>query len=151
MRCLSRRAVNAVTDTGRFHHQFYMRIQNGLSVSELTYQPVSETHIKRSITYGFRNLVRLMVFNSSRPLRWMSIVGTVGSLSALLSRYTVFVNLINGHVVEGWTTTVLFMSTLFMLQFIMLAFFGNISVVCSMTEANRQHIPLCLRKQCSND
>ncbi|WP_205714600.1 hypothetical protein, partial [Escherichia coli] len=23
---------------------------------------------------------------------------------------------------------------------------GNISVVCSMTEANRQHIPLCLRK-----
>lgn len=130
-----------------------MRIQKtGYPVSELTYQPVSETHIKRSITYGFRNLVRLMVFNSSRPLRWMSIVGTVGSLSALLfAVYSILVNLINGHVVEGWTTTVLFMSTLFMLQFIMLAFFGNISVVCSMTEANRQHIPLCLRKQCSND
>lgn len=127
LRCLSRRAVNAVTDTGRFHHQFYMRIQKtGYPVSELTYQPVSETHIKRSITYGFRNLVRLMVFNSSRPLRWMSIVGTVGSLSALLfAVYSILVNLINGHVVEGWTTTVLFMSTLFMLQFIMLAFFGE--------------------------
>lgn len=89
-RCLSRRAVNAVTDTGRFHHQFYMRIQKtGYPASELTYQPVSETHVKRSITYGFRNLVRLMVFNSSRPLRWMSIVGTVGSLSALLLRFIV--------------------------------------------------------------
>ncbi|WIF78112.1 glycosyl transferase family 2 [Citrobacter braakii] len=127
LRCLSRRAVNAVTDTGRFHHQFYMRIQKtGYPASELTYQPVSETHVKRSIAYGFRNLVRLMVFNSSRPLRWMSIVGTVGSLSALLfAVYSIIVNLINGHVVEGWTTTVLFMSILFMLQFIMLAFFGE--------------------------
>ena len=26
LRCLSRRAVNAVTDTGRFHHQFYLRM-----------------------------------------------------------------------------------------------------------------------------
>lgn len=33
--------------------------------------------------------------------------------------------IINGHVVEGWTTTVFFMSVLFMLQFIMLAFFGE--------------------------
>ncbi|MCV5991834.1 glycosyl transferase family 2, partial [Escherichia coli] len=32
-------------------------------------------------------------------------------------------NLINGHVVEGWTTTVLFMSTLFMLQFLKMALF----------------------------
>ena len=47
-------------------------------------------------------------------------VGTVGSLSALLfAVYSIVANLINGHVVEGWTTTVFFMSVLFMLQFIM--------------------------------
>ncbi|MDW2741441.1 glycosyl transferase family 2 [Atlantibacter subterraneus] len=127
LRCLSRRAVNAVTDTGRFHHQFYLRIQKtGYPVSELVYTPVSERQVKKSIIHGFRNLVRLMVFNSSRPLRWMSIVGTIGSLSALLfAIYSIVVNLLNGHVVEGWTTTILFMSVLFMLQFIMLAFFGE--------------------------
>lgn len=127
LRCLSRRAVNAVTDTGRFHHQFYLRIQKtGYQVSEVVYGPISDNHVKKSIVYGFRNLVRLMVFNSSRPLRWMSVVGTVGSLSALLfAIYSIVANLINGHVVEGWTTTILFMSVLFMLQFIMLAFFGE--------------------------
>lgn len=127
LRCLSRRAVNAVTATGRFHHQFYLRIQKtGYPSSNLTYKPVNEGGVKRSIMDGFRNLVRLMVFNSSRPLRWMSVVGTVGSLSAFLfAIYSVLVNFINGHVVEGWTTTILFMSVLFMLQFIMLAFFGE--------------------------
>ncbi|HID5230882.1 TPA: glycosyl transferase family 2 [Citrobacter freundii] len=127
LRCLSRRAVNAVTATGRFHHQFYLRIQKtGYPSSNLTYKPINEGAVKRSIMDGFRNLVRLMVFNSSKPLRWMSVVGTVGSLSAFLfAIYSVLINFINGHVVEGWTTTILFMSVLFMLQFIMLAFFGE--------------------------
>lgn len=127
LRCLSRRAVNAVTDTGRFHHQFYLRIQKtGYPATELIYQPISEKQVKKTIIYGLRNLVRLMVFNSSRPLRWMSVIGTIGSFSALIfAVYSILINLINGHVVEGWTTTILFMSILFMLQFIMLAFFGE--------------------------
>ncbi|NBC97474.1 glycosyl transferase family 2 [Atlantibacter hermannii] len=127
LRCLSRRAVNAVTDTGRFHHQFYMRIQKtGYPIAELVYEPLCENQVKNSIVYGFRNLVRLMVFNSSRPLRWMSIIGTLGSFSALLfAIYSIVVNMIDGHVVQGWTTTILFMSILFMMQFIMLAFFGE--------------------------
>lgn len=126
-RCLSRRAVNSVTKIGRFHHQFYLRIQKtGYPGSELVYQPLSKVKHKKTIIQGLRNLVRLMVFNSSRPLRWMSAIGTVGSLFALVfAIYSILVNLINGHVVEGWTTTILFMSVLFMLQFIMLAFFGE--------------------------
>jgi hypothetical protein len=69
---------------------------------------------------------RLMVFNPSRPLRRVSIVGAIGSTSALLfAIYGIVVNLINGHVVKGETTTILFLSLLFMLQFIMLAFFGE--------------------------
>lgn len=67
-----------------------------------------------------------MVFNPSRPLRQVSVVGTIGSTSALLfAIYGIVVNLINGHVVKGETTTILFLSLLFMLQFIMLAFFGE--------------------------
>jgi hypothetical protein len=137
-----------VTDTGRFHHQFYLRIQKtGYPISELVYEPISENHVKKSIVYGFRNLVRLMVFNSSRPLRWMSVVGTIGSSCALLfAIYSIVVNLINGHVVEGWTTTILFMSVLFMLQFIMLAFLVNTSADCWMIEASKRLIPSYLRK-----
>lgn len=98
----------------------------GYPIGELVYEPISENHVKKSIECGFRNLVRLMVFNYSWPLRWMSIVGTIESTSALLfAIYSIVINLINGHVVEGWTTTILFMSVLFKLQFIMLAFFGE--------------------------
>jgi len=46
-------------------------------------------------------------------------------VSFVFAVYSVAINVISGHVVEGWTTTILFMSLLFMLQFVMLAFFGE--------------------------
>jgi len=50
----------------------------------------------------------------------------LGSFSAFLfAMYSLLVHLVKGHVVEGWTTTILFMSALFMMQFIMMAFFGE--------------------------
>jgi hypothetical protein len=56
----------------------------------------------------------------------MSSIGVLGSFSALLfAAYSLLINVVSGTVVEGWTTTILFMSLLFMLQFIMLAFFGE--------------------------
>jgi len=129
LRCLSRRAVNSVTCTGRFHHQLSMRIQKtGYPQTAYNYtllsteQPVPP----RSLLAGVRDLLRLIVFNSSRPLRWMSGVGLLGSFSAFLfAMYSLLVHLVKGHVVEGWTTTILFMSALFMMQFIMMAFFGE--------------------------
>ncbi|KEY57804.1 glycosyl transferase family 2 [Serratia sp. DD3] len=127
LRCLSRRAVNSVTSTGRFHHQFYLRIQKtGYPSGSYCYELQPDSSQKKSFWCGFRYLVRLMVFNSSRPLRWMSGIGMIGSLAAFIfAVYSVTINIISGHVVEGWTTTVLFMSLLFMLQFVMLAFFGE--------------------------
>ncbi|CNK46515.1 glycosyl transferase family 2 [Yersinia alsatica] len=127
LRCLSRRAVNSTTRTGRFHHQFYLRIQKtGYPCGTYSYQLLPKASLKKSFWSGFRYLIRLMVFNSSRPLRWMSGIGMIGSLFAFIfAVYSVVVNLISGHVVAGWTTTILFMSLLFMLQFVMLAFFGE--------------------------
>ena len=56
----------------------------------------------------------------------MSGVGLFGSLSAFLfAVYSLLVHLVKGHVVEGWTTTILFMSALFMMRFIVLSFFGE--------------------------
>ncbi len=127
LRCLSRRAVNSVTSTGRYHHQFFLRIQKtGYPSGSYLYELQPVHTIEKSFWIGLQQLVRLMVFNSSRPLRWMSGLGMIGSFAAFIfAIYSVLVNVVNGHVVEGWTTTVLFMSLLFMLQFIMLAFFGE--------------------------
>jgi polyisoprenyl-phosphate glycosyltransferase len=129
LRCLSRRAVNSVTSTGRFHHQLSMQIQKtGYPQKSYLYKLLSSerSNFPRSLSAGFKDLLRLLVFNSSRPLRWMTGVGLFGSFSAFLfAVYSLLVHLINGHVVEGWTTTILFMSILFMMQFIMMAFFGE--------------------------
>ncbi len=129
LRCLSRRAVNSVTCTGRFHHQLSMRIQKtGYPQTAYNYSllPTDIQPPPSSLLAGIRGLLRLMVFNSSRPLRWMSGLGLLGSISAFtFAVYSLLVHLVKGHVVEGWTTTILFMSALFMMQFIMMAFFGE--------------------------
>lgn len=128
LRCLSRRAVNSVTCTGRFHHQLSMRIQKtGYPQAAYRYElcdkPGAPAH---SLLSGGTALLRLVVFNSSRPLRWMSALGLLGSFSAFLfGLYSLLVHLVKNRVVEGWTSTILFMSVLFMLQFVMMAFFGE--------------------------
>ena len=130
LRCLSRRAVNSVSCTGRFHHQLAMRIQK-TGYPQIAYnytlRPERRSSAPRSSLWsGARALLQLMVFNSSRPLRWMSGLGFFGSCSAFLfGTYSLLVHLVKGHVVEGWTTTILFMSALFMMQFVMMAFFGE--------------------------
>jgi polyisoprenyl-phosphate glycosyltransferase len=129
LRCLSRRAVNSVTSTGRFHHQLSMRIQKtGYSQTIYKYVLLSEQSVftPRSIIMGVKDLMRLVVFNSSRPLRWMSMMGLTGSLMAFIfAVYSVLIHLLKGYVVQGWTTTILFISAFFMIQFIMMAFFGE--------------------------
>lgn len=126
LRCLSRRAVNAVTRIGRFHHQFYLRIQKtGYPAGAFNYTPMKESE-GAGLTESLRRLLRLMVFNSARPLRWMSMLGFCGSVAGFLfACYSIMVHLFSGHVVEGWTTTVLFMSLMFIVQFVMMAFFGE--------------------------
>lgn len=127
LRCLSRRAVNSVTRTGRFHHQLYMQIQKtGYPSCAYAYELLPGNSADKFLFGGARDLMRLLVFNSSRPLRWISGMGLIGSCVAFLfAMYSLLIHLVNDSVVQGWTTTVLFMSALFMVQFIMMAFFGE--------------------------
>lgn len=127
LRCLSRRAVNAVTQTGRFHHQFFVRIAN-------TGYPTQTYHYKinkypagiKTLPDGIQQGIKMLVFNSTKPLRWMSVLGFLGSfLAFLIVNYSIVIRFIKDDVIEGWTTTVLFMSVLFMILFIILAFFGE--------------------------
>ena len=126
LRCLSRRAVNAVTANGRFHHKMMMRISNtGFTSTTETYE-LAQVNEKKILLSGIRDTIKIMIFNSTKPLRWMSLLGVFGSfLAFIFSLYSLIVRIINNHVIEGWTTQIIFMSILFMLIFTMLAFFGE--------------------------
>jgi hypothetical protein len=128
LRCLSRRAVNSVTQTGLLHHQLIMRIQKtGYPQTAYHYKLLGRSsRTSYHLLDDLRRLMHLLVFNSPRPLRWISEVGLIGSILAfLISLYSILIHLARSHVIEGWTTTILFMSTLFMLQFFMMSFFGE--------------------------
>ncbi|PCE67654.1 glycosyltransferase [Salinivibrio sp. YCSC6] len=125
--CLSRRAVNAITESGRFYCKLHMRMANtGYSIGALNYD-ISQDEVKRrTVSQGLAETFHHMVFNSTKPLRWMSAVGILGSgLSLMFSLYSLLINIFHNQVAEGWTTIVVFMSLLFMLLFTMLSFFGE--------------------------
>lgn len=124
-RCLTRSALNTVTHTGRFHHQLYVRIsKSGHPVATLEYKSINlET---RTLISGFKQTLDLLVFNSTAPLRWMSITGAVGSFFAFcFAAYSMLIRLFKDDVIEGWTSLAFVMSFLFMLLFMILAFFGE--------------------------
>jgi len=127
LRCLSRRAVNAITQTGRFHHQFYVRINNTgypFAIYDYAQNPCNDR--TRTLRQGLRQGMHQLVFNSTSPLRWMSALGLGGSLMAFVfSAYSLLVHYFKDTVIEGWTTLVLFMSMLFMVLFVILAFLGE--------------------------
>ena len=127
LRCLSRRAVNAVTQTGRFHHQLYVRInKTGYPFIEYKYKQLSQRYKTRSLLGAIKQALRLLVFNSTKPLRWMSGLGIIGSLLAFIfALYSVLIRFFKDNVIEGWTTMILFTSLLFMILFIILAFLGE--------------------------
>lgn len=123
-RCISRRAINAVIGTGRFYHQFNLRLQKtGYRSAILSYEPKQGCWLGQSLLRAAREFFRLLIFNSTRPLRWMSGLGIFGSgVACLLAIYSLTIRIWKSEVIEGWTTTILFMSVQFMLLFVILAF-----------------------------
>ena len=126
-RCVSRRAINAVIDTGRFYHQFNLRLQKtGYPSEVIIYDTRIDPRRPQSLFGAARRFLRLFIYNSSRPLRWMSGVGLLGSFLAFsFAIYGVAVRFLKEGVVEGWTTTILFTSVQFMLLFVILAFISE--------------------------
>jgi glycosyltransferase involved in cell wall biosynthesis len=125
--CFSRRAINAITESGRYYCKLHMRIANtGYPFCSFECNSFIYSSKNKSIISGIKETLHHMIFNSTKPLRWMSSLGVMGSLIAMLfSFYSVVAHIFNDQVASGWTTTILFMSTLFTILFIMLAFFGE--------------------------
>ncbi|WP_422490198.1 hypothetical protein [Endozoicomonas sp. ALE010] len=125
--CFSRRAINSITESGRFHHKLYVKIsQSGYKISRLEYKLVEGKKIEKTFSKGFKESFQYLVFNSTKPLRWMSVVGLSASIISLfVASYSLIINLFKNNVVAGWTTTIIFLSVMFIFLFTIMAFFGE--------------------------
>ena len=121
-RCLSRRAANATMETGRAHQQLALRIQKtGYPYAEIPYTVLSCR--KKTLAQGAYAMLRLLVFNSTTPLRLMSVLGFAGAFAAFgFSCFSVLMKFFNEGTVSGWASTILIISVFALMQFIILAF-----------------------------
>jgi len=126
LRCLSRRTVNAVTQAGRFHHQLFVRIaKTGYPSSAFSYEQLAQ-HNHKCLASGVQDVLRLLVFNSTKPLRWMSGLGmAMGFAVLLLAFYNLFSGVAKTGQLDSSAVILLFFSFMFVTLFIMLAFFGE--------------------------
>ncbi len=126
-RCLSRTAVNAATRARNCHHQIYVRIsQCGLGFIPLVYQSNNNTQNKKTLLSSVNAFFQLLIFNSVKPLRWMSLLGVFGSLcSFIFIFYGLLSKFFNNEVIDGWSSTLIIISFFFSLLFIILAFLGE--------------------------
>lgn len=124
-RTLSRRAVNSIFSSGFSSQSFLMKVQNcGYPSKVLDYRSLRKG--KKEFPEAFHKLLRLMVFNSLRPLRFVSLIGLFGSvLACFFALYSLIVQFVRADVVEGWTSIFLLISICALLQFTMLTFISE--------------------------
>ena len=70
--------------------------------------------------------MELLVYNTTKPLRWMSTIGMLGSLTSLcFAVYSFLVKLFSNDVADGWSSTVILISFFSMITFMILSLFGE--------------------------
>lgn len=123
----SRDVINSLTESSRFYQKLHVKIQRlGCDIDEFKYKLRKGHIVKKTLLKGSKKAMHSIVFSSTKPLRWASFLGFAGSLLALIfSLFSIVIRIINENVVPGWTTTIVFISMLFAILFIILAFFGE--------------------------
>jgi hypothetical protein len=124
--CLTRNAINTLFRTGKGYKQFLLDISGlGLPIAYHAYTLLDKSHYKKHFRDGLIKAFDIIIFSSTKPLRWISALGFAASGIACLFALYVFAINIFKSTVEGWTSTILIVSFLFMLLFIILAFLGE--------------------------
>ena len=124
-RALSRRAVNSLTrikSKGRYLRFFSASI--GFGQSQVSYRPIrrsgQQAH-QRTLVNSILSAIDLLISNSAIPLRMASLVGLAASfLSLLYLGYIFVVTLVKDRIAEGWITTSVTSTTMFLLLFLIL-------------------------------
>ncbi|EPU8562379.1 hypothetical protein ACVZYT_000074 [Yersinia enterocolitica] len=126
-RCLTRQAVNIVTRSRTSHHQIYVKMsQCDLPTGTILYTTEPEKLKIKTVNSAVKELIKLIIFNSIKPLRLMTFIGVVASIfSFLFGMYSFIIKLFNDSVADGWTSIVVLISFMFMILFMILSFFGE--------------------------
>jgi hypothetical protein len=128
-RVFSRQAVNALTRIKSRRRYFALLAYDiGYRVTAVPYQRIcrSGNPLTPSVLSAVRTGSSMIVHNSTRPLRIVSILGLLGSfLSVLYAVYVVVVYIVKQDVMPGWATLSLQASGLFFLVFVMLTLIGE--------------------------
>lgn len=123
--CLSRSAVNVVTMTASRKYQLYIRIlQSGLKTNYLPYK--QKRCIKKTVISAIPELLNMIIFNSVKPLRFVTVMAICVSLVSLVYAIYSFLQKISDNmVVDGWASISILVSVMFTFLFIILAFFAE--------------------------
>ncbi|MBL0278470.1 MAG: glycosyltransferase [Anaeromyxobacter sp.] len=125
LQCLSRDAVNALTRIkDKYRSIRLMASHFGDEIETISYTPVQRRAVPRgrSFLQSVDLAVGVMVAQSSRPLRFVSLLGLAASVVNLLYMgYVLAIYLTRANLLQGWTTTSLQVSGMFFLLFLCLA------------------------------
>jgi dolichol-phosphate mannosyltransferase len=124
-RVMSRQAVNAITQIkDRRRHLRLFTNTIGYDLQYFDYTPINRTgrtertHFLDEVSQA----IDLIVTTSPHPLRFASRLGLIASvLNALYIAYIVGVYIFKPHVAEGWITTSMAISVMFLFLFVLLA------------------------------
>ena len=127
LRFVSRRAANAIIEGNRFHQNLFLQMNRcGYPRETLDYKSNEVLRKSLSVSSIFRHAVSLLILNSTKPLRFVNLLGLAASgVSFLFACYSVLIHLFKKNVVEGWTTQILFSSIQFFFLFLILSFLGE--------------------------
>lgn len=139
--CISRRALNGILEISSSSQDFFNRIGNSsYSIASLNYEKTHPT--KRGGYFElFLRIWRILTWNSTRPMRFMSLVGFLGSVLAFFfSIYSLITKYVYTNVVEGWTSLFMLISILFCILFMILSVFGEyLALIADQSKEKRKY------------
>lgn len=151
LRFVSRRAANAIIEGNRFHQNFFLQMDRcGYPRETLEYESGEVLRKTLSFSSICRHAVSLLILNSTKPLRFVNLLGLAASgVSFLFACYSLLIHLFKKNVVEGWTTQILFSSIQFFFLFLILSFLGEYMLRLLSNQNNNSAYNVVLEKHSS--
>lgn len=120
---LSRRAIQALTDTSRSQRYFRHLVTHiGYPIHFFEYFPENETSNSRSLLKNANRAIEMVSSYSTKPLRLMTGIGLFAATSSVFyAGYVIYIQFTDTQIVEGWTTTSLQIALMFFVISLVLA------------------------------
>lgn len=127
LRCLSRNSINSITKTKSRYQQLYAKMsQHQFKNSKFEFDLLEPKIVKKRLFPSISRTIQTVIFNSLKPLRWVTSLGVIGSFFALITTgYSFLSKLLRNDVADGWSSLVVIVSILFMILFIILSLMGE--------------------------